>query len=231
MVLSEAHLKDSVPVPETRVVVAGGRTFGRYAIRQALVDAHGILVVGEAMGGPEAAREARESQAHVLIYDASMGGDNGLRSLEVIRRQSPRTHVLLIADDPSGEVLFRAVSMGVSGVLGCDTTRDELIRAVRRLGSGGTSPETTTPQDLLDSARGRGGPRSIRRSGPRRSLSRQEVSIVRAIAEGHTDREIADHLAIPIATIKSHVRSILRKTGAVNRTGALAAAFRNRVLE
>jgi DNA-binding NarL/FixJ family response regulator len=160
-----------------------------------------------------------------------MGGDDGLRSLEVIRRQAPRTHVLLIADDPSGEVLFHAVSMGVSGVLGCDTTRDELIHAVRRLGSGGTLPETPRPHDSFDSMRRRGAPRNGRRAGPGRSLNRQEVSVVRAIAEGHTDREIADHLAIPIATVKSHVRSILRKTGAVNRTGAITAAFRNRVLE
>lgn len=231
MVLSEAHMIDSVSTPETRVVVAGGRTFGRYAIRQALVDAKGILIVGEAMGGAEAAREARESQAHVLIYDASMGGDEGLGGLAVIRREAPGTHVLLIADDPSGKVLSSAVSMGVSGVLGCETTRDELIRAVRRLGAGGTVPDTTRRPDLFDSVRRRGGPRGRRRAGPHRPLSRREVSIVRAIAEGHTDREIADHLAIPIATVKSHIRSILRKTGAVNRTGAITAAFRSRVLE
>ena len=216
---------------ETRVVVAGGMTFGRYAIRQALVDSDDILVVGEAAVGAEAAREALQSGAHVLIYDASVGVDEGLRCLAVIRRQAPQTRVLMIADDPTGEVLLRAIAMGVSGVLGCETTRDELIRAVRRLGAGGAGPETTRLQDLFDTMRTRGGPRSSRRSGPRRPLSRQEVSIVKSIAEGHTDREIADHLAIPVATVKSHIRSILKKTGAINRTGAIAAAFRSRVLE
>jgi DNA-binding NarL/FixJ family response regulator len=149
----------------------------------------------------------------------------------LIRQQAPGTRVLLIASDPTGEVLFDAVSVGVGGVLGCETTRDELIDAVHWLGAGGTvpAPSRSGPNQghVTTRRRLRGG----RPGGRARSLSRQEVSIVKAIAEGHTDREIADHLAIPIATVKSHVRSILRKTGTANRAGAITAAFRSQVLE
>jgi DNA-binding NarL/FixJ family response regulator len=211
-----------------RVVVAGGLTFGRYAIRQALQDRPDIVVVGEAEGIAEAAREVQEGEARVLIYDASADVDRGLRSAAAIHRRAPRAGVVVVTDVPSRERPAGAlrVSEDVSEILGPETTRDQLIGAVLRVAA-----SEDAPRGIVHEARRRAGPGNGRRAGSRPPLNHAEVSVARAIAEGDTDREIADRLAIPVATVKSHIRSILRKMGAVNRTSAITAAFRSRVLE
>ncbi len=219
------------PSPQVlRVMVAGPMRLVRHAIQQVLASREDVIAIGEASGSAQAVRKVRTLGPDVLIFDASESPDDAFKCLAAVRRLAPRTRVLLLTSDPTGEVLFRAAAMGVSGVLGSDVTADELLRALRRVASGQAVVSTEIIPDCLADIGTVPRPNGAGDRWSRTVLSPQEKTIVRAMADGSTDWQIAASLAISVSTVKAHVRSILKKTGAPNRTGAVATAFRARVL-
>lgn len=209
-----------------RVMLVDDHALVRSAVRQALV-APDIEVVGEAGTAAETLLLAPQLQPNILLLDINLPGTDGLRLLRELVPRLPDTQIVMLTVSSSRRDLAEAVRSGAAGYLTKDLTPDALQRAVRGIRSGDLAMSRSMAADVI---------RDLA-SGPRRavsdsddpslaSLSGREDEVLRHLAEGLTDREIAERLGISPRTVETHVGSILHKLGVRNRAQA-AARYRD----
>lgn len=182
-----------------------------------------MLVVGEAGNGLQAVRLVRELSPDIVLMDVRMPGMDGLTALERLKAVAPRSSVIMLTlyDDPN--YLLRAVSAGAAGYILKDASRDDLVRAVRVTAEGGAiiAPSMLPPL-LHQMERFLAVPAHVSVE----KLSARELEVLRLIAEGCTNQEIAEKLILSPTTVKTHVQNILQKLGVSDRTQAAVYAVR-----
>ena len=182
-----------------------------------------MLVVGEAGNGLQAVRLVRELSPDIVLMDVRMPGMDGLTALERLKAVAPRSSVIMLTlyDEPN--YLLRAVSAGAVGYILKDASRDDLVRAVRVAAEGGAiiAPSMLPPL-LHQMERFLAVPAHVSVE----KLSARELEVLRLIAEGCTNQEIAEKLILSPTTVKTHVQNILLKLGASDRTQAAVYAVR-----
>jgi DNA-binding NarL/FixJ family response regulator len=189
---------------QIRVVVADDQTAERDGLELLLGLLDDVRVVGSAADGVEAVRLAIEHDADVVLMDLRLRGDDGVTVTARIRAAHPRTQVVVLTM-PGGDVdAARALQAGAFGHLPKDAGRKQIAGAIRAAVSGGTAP--VPPVD------------------PSARLTRREVEVLGLIADGMSNRQIATHLYVSEATVKSHINRVFAKTGARDRAGAVAYA-------
>ncbi len=182
-----------------------------------------LLIVGEAGDGQQAVRLAKTLSPDIVLMDVRMPGTDGLTALEQLKAVAPRSSVIMLTlyDDPN--YLLRAVSAGAAGYILKDASRDELVRAVRVTAEGGAIIAPSMLPALLRQV-GRTLTASAHPSAEK--LSARELEVLRLIAEGCTNQEIAEKLILSPTTVKTHVQNILQKLGVSDRTQAAVHAVR-----
>jgi DNA-binding NarL/FixJ family response regulator len=188
----------------------------------------GVEVVGLAADGAEATALAAEHRPDVVLMDLRMPGTNGIQATAAIRSQLPATQIVVLttyADDTS---IIEALSAGATGYLTKDATRDDIRRALEAAIEGQGVLDPGVQARLLQAARA-GVDTERDRPGDRRTplpdgLTDREAEVLALIAQGRSNREIADALYVAEATVKTHVNRILAKTGTRDRTQAAAYA-------
>jgi DNA-binding NarL/FixJ family response regulator len=182
-----------------------------------------LLIVGEAGDGQQAVRLAKTLSPDIVLMDVRMPGTDGLTALEQLKAVAPRSSVIMLTlyDDPN--YLLRAVSAGAAGYILKDASRDELVRAVRVTAEGGAIIAPSMLPALLRQV-GRTLTASAYPSAEK--LSARELEVLRLIAEGCTNQEIAEKLILSPTTVKTHVQNILQKLGVSDRTQAAVHAVR-----
>jgi DNA-binding NarL/FixJ family response regulator len=211
-----------------RVLVVDDQAIVRQGLRAMLQTEADLTVVGEAESGQQALKLARELAPDVVLMDVRMPGMDGLSALEQVKSAVPGTSVIMVTLYDNPEYLFRAVALGAAGYVLKDSSRAELVRAIRVTAEGGAiiSP-SLMPQLLREVGRlGYAAPAGPG-PGPADRLSPREVEVLKLIAEGLTNQEIADRLIVSPTTVKSHVQNILQKLGASDRTQAAVSAVRS----
>jgi DNA-binding NarL/FixJ family response regulator len=208
-----------------RVLLLSRTALVRVALRQLLSEDASIMVVGEASTWLEAVAAAARAHPDILVVDVPEQC-SVLDRLPELLTVVPGVRVVILSNDPDGAELFAAARAGVWGYLPPDVTAGELLRAVRNVAQGRVA---------LGGALARSD--FIRLSVLRREenhtdppLSPAESRVIRAMSEGQTDGQIASVLGISVPTVKTHVRSILKKTRTKNRAAAIAVAFRRGLL-
>lgn len=203
-----------------RVVVADDQT----AMREGLVTLLGLIaglsVVGAASNGEEAV--ALSARADVVLMDLRMPVCNGVEATRRIRSEHPATEVVVLTTHADDESIVEALEAGARGFLTKDAGRAEIELAIRAAAAGQTLLDTSVRQALVDLAAGR------RRSLPVAlpdGLTQREGEVLRMIAAGRTNAEIARELVLTGATIKSHVNHIFSKTGVADRAQAVRYAY------
>jgi DNA-binding NarL/FixJ family response regulator len=205
-----------------RIVLADDQTLVRQGIRGLLALAKDIDVVGEATGGEEAVKMIAELRPDVALLDVRMPGCSGIEVLKRCRAAgfAPPTILLTTFDD---DAAFRAgIEAGIAGWLLKDVSLEELADAIREVASGKShvrpvaarSREAVRANDLEFDAAVRPDP-----------LTPREIEILRLIAAGMSNREIADTLGVAEGTVKNHTSSILSKLGVRDRTRAVLKAL------
>ncbi len=210
-----------------RVLIVDDQAIVRQGLRAMLQAEPDLNVVGEANGGEQALRLVRELTPDIVLMDVRMPGMDGLAALEQVKTIAPRVSVIMVTLYDSSEYLFRAVSLGAAGYVLKDASRAELLRAVRVTAEGGgiVAP-SLMPQLLREIAhpsRTLGGATGAPLA---EALSPRELEVLRLIADGLTNQEIADRLILSPTTIKTHVQNIMDKLGASDRTQAAVRAVR-----
>lgn len=210
-----------------RVVIAEDRSLIREALAQLLV-ALGMDVVGTAGDGDEAVRRCRELDPDVVLMDLKMPGCDGIQATRRMTEQALRTPVIALTDYRDDESVLAALDAGVMGYLTKDASADDIVRAIGAVARGEACLEPSIQRLLLDRHR-------ESRSGRRRhehpdGLSNREVEVLRLVAEGRTNRDIADDLGISEGTVKSHLSSIFVKTDAGDRANLVKYAYDHRLV-
>lgn len=208
---------------EIRVLLVEDHTLFRQGLRDLLTHA-GIDVIGEASDGVTAVRLARELKPHVVVMDLNMPRMDGIDATSEIMKfeQPPKILVLTISMD--ADDVLDAIAAGAIGYLLKDADADEIVGAVRAASEGESPVSATIAGALLRRVREQTAPAD--QPLELRALSDREVEILRLVALGRDNTEIAHELFLSPSTVKNHVSSILDKLGVDSRTEAAVRAAR-----
>ncbi|MEQ3549656.1 response regulator transcription factor [Pseudonocardia nematodicida] len=215
-----------------RVLLVDDQAVVRAGFRMFLDLADGIEVVGEAADGPEAVRLARRLAPDVVCMDVRMPGGNGLVATREITSGADGTHVpavLVVTTFDLDEYVFGALEAGASGFVLKDTDPDDLVDAVRRLAAGhGMVDHTVTRRVITEFARRQPvGPVDA----PESPLTPRELDIVRLLARGLSNAEIAEELVVETTTVKSHLGRAMAKIGVRDRLQVVVWAYRSGIAD
>jgi DNA-binding NarL/FixJ family response regulator len=211
--MTEARQTDAL-----RVMLVDDHALVRSAIRQAIT-APDVEVVAEAASAEEALEVAPVLQPDLILLDLDLPGMSGVQVLRELVPRLPRTKIVMLTVSTSRRDLLDAIRQGASGYLTKDLSPDALLRSVRGVRTGDLAMSrgyaAKVLEDLAHAAR-----RAPAGDAPEGVLSSRESEVLRLLADGLTDRAIADSLQISPRTVETHVSNVLRKLGVRNRAEA-----------
>ena len=181
-----------------------------------------IVVIGEAATQEQAVGRVHALDPDVAILDVRLEDGNGIEACREIRSLHPRTACLILTSFADDEALFHAIMAGAAGFVLKQIRSSELVDAVRRVAAGQSLLDPVVTARVLE--RIREGPKQDERIA---RLSAQERQVLELLAEGLTNRQIADRLYLAEKTIKNYVTSVLAKLGMTRRTEAAVYAARH----
>ena len=211
------------PQPVT-VVVADDQAAVREGLVLLLGTLPGITVVGQAEDGAAAVETVTATGPQVVLMDLNMPRLDGVAATRRIRADHPQTQVVVLTTYADDESIIGALQAGALGYLTKDATRAEIGRAVLAAAAGQAVLDPAVQQRLLLAAARAPAPQPDQDHDPD-ELTPRESDVLRLIAAGKSNREIARALYVSEATVKTHVNRIFAKTGSRDRTQAIRYAF------
>ena len=202
-----------------RILIADDHYVVRQGLTALLTPRNGMEVVGEAATGREAVELARTLEPDVILMDMIMPELDGPAAITLIKHENPEARILVLTSFGESKQISAAIQAGALGYLLKDSSPDDLLHAIRSVYRG----NLVLPQDL-----------ALKLMQPQPAatafdqLTERETDVLRLLAQGQSNQEIAVNLSISTTTVRSHVSNILMKLNVANRTqAALAAQERN----
>jgi DNA-binding NarL/FixJ family response regulator len=206
-----------------RVVLVDDQTLVRRGICSLLELAGDIAIAAEAADGEEGIAAVRRERPDVLLLDVRMPRKNGLDVLRELQASGDLPPTILLTTFDDDEALLEAVKAGARGYLLKDVSLERLTDAIRSVAGGGTVIRPALTERVLH------GLEHVRRDfdalDPPDRLTKREIEVLRLMAGGYSNREIADALGTAAGTVKNHASSILSKLGVRDRTRAVLKAL------
>ena len=187
----------------------------------------GVEVVGVAYDGEEAIALCRQEEPDVVLMDISMPKMDGISATREIRSLLPQSAVIILTAHEEDERVFEGIKAGAQGYLLKDAELEDLSRAIRTVYAGDTIIAPELAQKMLSTFQS-GGPKGSRLVPP---LTERELGVIRALAQGMSDRQIAHSLGISEKTVRNHTSNIYRKLHIFDRTQAVIYAIREGVID
>jgi len=188
-----------------------------------------VAVVGQAVGAERALRVVDELDPDIVLSDVRMQGSSGLDLCQTLRARRPDRKVVMLSVYDDEQYLFQALRVGAAGYLLKSIGSDELVRQLEFVHSGATAIDPGMAARAADTAA------RMQRDefwpGARQGLTQRESEILSCVVNGLSNRGIAGKLVIGEETVKTHLRSIYRKLGVSDRTGAVATALREGIYQ
>jgi DNA-binding NarL/FixJ family response regulator len=207
-----------------RVFVADDQALVRDGLKAVLEAQADIEVVGEAANGAEAVLMCRRLRPDVVLLDIRMPHLDGIEAAREILASAPGTAVLILTTFDLDEYVYAALKAGAGGFLLKDATREQIVDAVRAVAGGETLLAPQVTRRLIEQFVSRRPPDAQRRAAVQ-ELTERELQVLRCLAEGIGNAEIAARLGIGEATVKTHVAHILMKLDLRDRTQAVIFAY------
>lgn len=211
-----------------RVVLADDQTVVREGLATLLGLLPGVEVVGVAADGLEALREVAEQQPDVLLVDLRMPRCDGVEATRRVRAEHPRTEVVVLTTYADDESVLGALRAGARGFLTKDADAEAIARALHAAAAGQSTVDGEVQRRLIEAAtRGRSRPgQDAPRAELAEGLTAREIEVLRLIAAGLSNVEIARRLVVSEATVKTHVNHVFAKANLRDRAQAVAYAYR-----
>jgi NarL family two-component system response regulator LiaR len=202
-----------------RVLIADDHGVVRKGLRMFLGRDPEIVLVGEAADGQEAVALARQRRPDVVLMDLLMPGMDGIAATAIIRRELPETEVIALTSVLESDSVVGAIKAGAIGYLLKDTQAAELRKAIKAAAAGQVQLSPQASAYLVQQVR-------LPETRPAETLTAREMEVLRLLADGQSNKEIARTLQIAEDTAKTHVRHVLAKLGVQSRTQAVLCAIR-----
>ena len=201
-----------------RVMVADDHAVVRMGLVSLIPSEPALEVVGEAEDGRQVLDRFRELRPDVLLADLRMPEMDGVAMTQALFRAHPEARVIIFSSYEGDEEVYRALEAGARGyLLKRDSQGEDLIRAIRKVHAGQRCIPAAVAATLAE---------RMHRSG----LTTRELEVLRAVADGLSNKRIAERLTIAEGTVKIHVTNIIGKMGVSDRTEAVTAAIRRGIL-
>ena len=192
---------------ESRIVIAEDHTILREGLRSLLSSEPELRVVGEAKDGREAIQCAEQLEPDLILMDLSMPKMNGVEAIREIKNRIPETRVLALTVHKAEEFVLEVLQAGADGYVLKDASSEELVMAIRSVLGGQRYLSPAVSQMVID------GYLAGRKTceSPWDTLTKREREILKLIAEGHKNKEIADYLCISVKTVEKHRANLMKK--------------------
>jgi len=200
-----------------RILIVDDHFMARLGLAVPINGEPDMQVVAEAATSTEALEKYREHLPDIVTMDYRLPGESGIEATEAIRGEFPAARIIMLSAYDGEEDIYRAVCAGVSGYLSKDSRRAEVLDTIRRVHAGETSYPPTIAAKL-----------EARQN--RETLIPREIRILRLIVDGLANKEIANALNLSEPLVKLHVRKILEKLGAQDRTRAATLAIERGII-
>jgi DNA-binding NarL/FixJ family response regulator len=209
-----------------RIIIVDDHEVVRLGLR-ALLDRHpNFSVVDEAGSAKEAVQKVMQHRPEIVVMDIRLPGGNGIEACREIVTQSPETKVIMLTSFAEDDMLFEAIAAGAAGYVLKQIGGDDLVRAIESVGRGEALLDPVLTQRVF--ARVREAQRKDEQSAFSQ-LTDQEMRVLSLVAEGKTNREIAQALFLGEGTVRNYVSSILSKLQLTNRAEAAAYAVQHNI--
>ena len=189
----------------------------------------GVAVVGVAYDGEEAVALCREEEPDVVLMDISMPKMGGISATREIKELLPQTAVVILTGHEEDEHVFEGIKAGAQGYLLKDSEPEDLSRAIHTVYAGNTIIAPDLAQKMLNTFEAGRQAGNVRLAPP--PLTERELEVIRALARGMSDRQIAQSLGISEKTVRNHTSNIYRKLHIFDRTQAVIYAVREGVID
>jgi DNA-binding NarL/FixJ family response regulator len=213
-------MNESIKDKEIRVLIIDDQPILRFGLRVLLNEEPGITVVGDSACTKDVDALLTETRPDVILVDPGTGDMQCVASLRQLPQETMKCRIIIYTAHDDNEHIMQATVQGVNGYLMKDGTIDELLRAIHVVYEGGTMLSPAIATKLLQIVN-QDTPAQVTAE---RMLSARELEVLRCLAEGRSNRSIAEKLFICEATVKFHVHAILGKLHVKNRTEAVLAA-------
>jgi len=204
-----------------KVLIVDDHRLLREGLKKILAETRDIVVAGEANDGHEALQETRKTDYDVIILDISMAGKNGIEVLDELKKEKPKSQVLIVSMHPEEQYALRAMKSGAAGYLTKESTPAELIDAIHRVAAGKRYLTPAIAEHLALAVQTDG-------SKPlHEELSNREYQIFCMIAKGKTVSGIATDLILSSKTVSTYRARVLQKMGMKNNSELIYYAVKN----
>lgn len=211
-----------------RILIADDQALVRAGLRLIVESEPDLTVVAEAPDGESAIRAVHEATPDVVLMDVRMPGVDGIEATRRLVTDHPSAPpVLVLTTFEDDEVLWGAIDAGAAGFVLKDTPADDLIKAIRTTANGGSWLDPRVTPRVLARVRTQVAPTPV----VLEQLSNREIEVLRLMASGATNGEIAAQLYLAERTVKSHIGSIFTKLDARDRTAAILVAYRSGIID
>lgn len=200
-----------------QILIADDHAVVRQGLRMFLSLDDMFEVVGEAVNGKEAVEMTQDLKPDVVLMDLLMPVLSGIDAIQVIRETVPETEIIALTSVLDNGSVVSAIKAGAIGYLLKDTQSDDLLRSIKSAAAGQVQLSPQAAAMLVQ---------EVRLPDSPESLTEREIDVLRLIAHGYSNREIADELVLGEKTIKTHVSNILSKLQLTSRTQAALYAVR-----
>ncbi|HET7582218.1 MAG TPA: response regulator transcription factor [Candidatus Limnocylindria bacterium] len=214
--------------PPIRILIADDHEVVRIGLSALLNRQDGFRVVGQAGSGKEAVRLARSLHPDVVVLDIRMPDGSGTDACRQITAEAPGTPVVMLTSYADEDALFAAIAAGASGYVLKRIGSQELLDAIRTVAGGQSMLDPAVTAAVLERIRTAA---HAEESGAFAELTEQERRVLAHLAEGESNREIAEAMDLAEKTVRNYVSNVLAKLSLASRAQAAAYAIRNRLTE
>ena len=204
--------------PRIRILAVDDHPIVRQGIARLVGIQPDMILVGEASNGREAMQQFRTQHPDVTLMDLQMPEMNGLDALIAIRNEFPDARIIMLTTYAGDVQILRALKAGAQGYLLKNTLHKELLERIRAVHAGRKTISADASYELTEHAADE-------------ALTPAEIRVLRLIADGSANKEIAEQLSISEETVKGQVRNILSKLGAKDRTHAAMIGLKRGIIE
>jgi DNA-binding NarL/FixJ family response regulator len=208
-----------------RIVVADDHAIVRDGLRALIETQPDLEVIGEASNGHDAWLRACELGPDVLLLDLSMPGVGGAESAQRIATDCPKVRIIALTMHEERGYVTRLLRSGVAGYVLKRTASAELVRAIRAVAAGGVYVDPTLAGALIAGHVARPAGRASSEREPARELTTRENEVLKLVARGHSNKEIAATLAVSVKTVETHKSNAMAKLGLASRAALVRFAL------